>query len=171
MQEVHAPPSQDHTRESTGVDGPRSGVVQVRKSVEDSKTDCAAPVPQKHPKHRFRAAVRKVIAVHRTSSASLRGCLGAEPGADPRRRDSVVAYKHVYQKCVIDVIDYSSIRCSFGRMTSTGFINFLQNDQASAREPWVKVRWINVGGISWDVISALALKYGNAYSLPFFLKF
>jgi hypothetical protein len=56
-------------------------------------------------------------------------------------------------------------------MTSGGFINFLQNDQASAREPWVKVRWINVGGISWDVISALALKYGNAYSLRFFLKF
>lgn len=145
--------------------------VQARKSVEDCKTDRTAAMPQKSPKHRFRAAVRKVIAVHRTSSTVLRGRLGAEPGADPRRHASVFAYKHVYQRCLIDVIDYSSIRCSVGRMTNGGFIKFLENDQASAREPWVKVRWINVGGISWDVISALALKYGNAYSLPLFLKF
>ena len=162
-QEVQAPPSQDHTKESTSVDGPRSESVEG--SNEDYKTDRAAAVPPKSPKHRdrFRAAVRKVIAVRRTSSAIVHGRRGAEPGADPRRRDSVVAYNHVYQKCLIDVIDYSSIRCSFGRMTSSGFLRFLQNDQASAREPWVKVRWINVGGISWDVISALALKYGNAY--------
>jgi Mg2+ and Co2+ transporter CorA len=39
------------------------------------------------------------------------------------------------------------------------FINFLSNPRACEREPWVKVRWINVGGISWDVIRALALKY------------
>jgi hypothetical protein len=49
-------------------------------------------------------------------------------------------------------------------MSNTGFIQFLQNNQASAREPWVKVRWINIGGISWDVISALAIKYGNSWS-------
>ncbi|KAI5114896.1 hypothetical protein M0805_001812, partial [Coniferiporia weirii] len=30
---------------------------------------------------------------------------------------------------------------------------------ASKRESWVKVRWINIGGVSWDVISSLALKY------------
>jgi hypothetical protein len=47
-------------------------------------------------------------------------------------------------------------------MTNSGFIKFLQDGRASVREPWVKVRWINVGGISWDVISALAMKYGNA---------
>jgi hypothetical protein len=46
-------------------------------------------------------------------------------------------------------------------MTNNGFIKFLQNDQASAPEPWVKVRWINIGGISWDVISELGLKYGT----------
>jgi hypothetical protein len=47
-------------------------------------------------------------------------------------------------------------------MTNSGFIEFLQDARASVREPWVKVRWINVGGISWDVVSALAMKYGNA---------
>jgi len=41
------------------------------------------------------------------------------------------------------------------------FVQFLNDDDASAEEPWVKVRWINVTGISWDVISALAIKYGE----------
>lgn len=50
-------------------------------------------------------------------------------------------------------------------MTNRGFIDMLQSDGASTREPWVKVRWINIGGISWDVLSALALKYGMFISL------
>ena len=165
IQEVHvveAPPTQDHTRVSTSVDRHGSHSVQARKSVESRKTDRAPNVRHLSPKGRFRAAVLKVIAVHRTSSTILRGRLGAEPGVDPHRHSTFAAYRHVYQKCVIDVIDYSSIRCSSGRMTSSGFIQFLQTDQASAREPWVKVRWINIGGISWDVISTLALKYGKA---------
>jgi hypothetical protein len=175
IQEVHvgeAPPPQGHTRTSTSVDRRGSPSVQVRKSIESRRTNRPSPKPQVSPKDRFRAAVRKVIAVHRTSSTVLRGRLGAEPGVDPRRLNTFAAYKNVYQKCVIDVIDYSTVRCSSGRMTSSGFISFLQNDQASVREPWVKVRWINVGGISWDVISALAIKYGNAWlRRPIFLMF
>lgn len=46
-------------------------------------------------------------------------------------------------------------------MTNGELIQFLKNPEASAREPWAKVRWINVGGLSWDVISALALKYST----------
>jgi hypothetical protein len=102
------------------------------------------------------------MALHRTSTIIFRGRLGAEPGVDPRRHSAFAQYGHVRERCVIDVVDYSSIRCSVGRMTNRGFIDFLENDRASAREPWVKVRWINIGGVSWDVISALALKYGNA---------
>jgi Mg2+ and Co2+ transporter CorA len=60
---------------------------------------------------------------------------------------------------VIELADYSSVRNSSERMTNHEFINYLSNPQASKREPWVKVRWINIGGISWDVIRALALKY------------
>lgn len=44
-------------------------------------------------------------------------------------------------------------------MTNQQFVSLLEDANARAREPWVKVRWINVCGISWDVISALALKY------------
>jgi len=116
-------------------------------------------VPQASPINRFRGAVRKVMALHRTSTMMFRGRLGAEPGVDPRRHSAFAQYGHVRERCVIDVVDYSSIRCSVGRMTNKGFVDFLENDRASAREPWVKVRWINIGGVSWDVISALALKY------------
>ena len=151
-------PSHDHTRVPTSAGQRRSHSV---KSYESRKANRAPAVSQLTPKDRFRAAVRKVIAVHRTSTIALRGRLGAEPGVDPRRASAFAAYGHIRQKCVIDVIDYSSIRCSAGRMTNRGFIEFLQNDRASAREPWVRVRWINIGGISWDVISALAMKYGK----------
>ena len=156
-------PSQDHTRVPTSA-GQRRSLSHSVKSHESRKADRApvARVSQLTPKDRFRAAVRKVIAIHRTSTIALRGRLGAEPGVDPRRDSAFAAYGHVRQKCVIDVIDYSTIRCSAGRMTNSGFIKFLQNDRASAREPWVRVRWINIGGISWDVISALAIKYGRS---------
>jgi hypothetical protein len=164
IQEVHVaepPPSQNHTRDTTRVDPPPSFEA---KSVESHKTnrDRAPAAPKRSPKDRFRSAVRMVIAVHRTSSNVLASRVGAEQGIDPRRHSTFAAFKNVHQKCVIDVIDYSSIRCSIGRMTNSGFIKFLQDGRASVREPWVKVRWINVGGISWDVIGALAMKYGNA---------
>ena len=61
---------------------------------------------------------------------------------------------------LIEVADYSSVRSSFGRMTNKSFIEMMNNDGAEMREPWVKVRWINIGGVDWGVLSALALKYG-----------
>ncbi|KAH8094648.1 hypothetical protein BXZ70DRAFT_946975 [Cristinia sonorae] len=111
------------------------------------------------PKDRFRASVRKVMAMRRTSSLMVIKGIGAEPGIDPRRASASLHYGHIKQQCQIEVADYSAVRSSFGRMTNKEFIDFLDNPQASEREPWVKVRWINIGGISWDVISALALKY------------
>ncbi|KAI0095022.1 hypothetical protein BDY19DRAFT_915920 [Irpex rosettiformis] len=111
------------------------------------------------PRDRFRASVRKVMAMHRTSSMMSRNRIGAEPGVDPRRQSAFLTYGHIKQKCLIEVVDYSAVRSSFGRMTNKEFISFLADDGACAKEPWVKVRWINVGGISWDVISALALRY------------
>lgn len=113
------------------------------------------------PGDRFRASVRKVIAMRRGSVAISRGRVGAEPGIDPRRESAALTYGHIRQKCLIEVVDYSAVRSSFGRMTNVEFINLLKDERASAKEPWVKVRWINIGGVSWDVISALAIKYGT----------
>ncbi|KAM5539863.1 hypothetical protein V8D89_006366 [Ganoderma adspersum] len=111
------------------------------------------------PKDRFRSAVRKVMAMRTTSSFMARSRIGAEPGVDPRRASAFLNYGHIRQQCLIEVNDYSTMRTSFGRMTNAEFIRLLADDKASVREPWVRVRWINIGGISWDVISALALKY------------
>ncbi|PIL31186.1 transporter [Ganoderma sinense ZZ0214-1] len=111
------------------------------------------------PKDRFRSAVRKVMAMRTTSSFMARRGIGAEPGVDPRRASAFLNYGHIRQQCLIEVNDYSTMRTSFGRMTNAEFVRLLADDKASLREPWVRVRWINIGGISWDVISALALKY------------
>ena len=100
--------------------------------------------------------------INKTSSCFMGKGPGAEPGVDVRRDSAYLNFGHIRQNCLIEVADYSSVRSNFARMTNVEFINFLNNTQASEREPWVKVRWINVGGISWDVIRALGFKYGMA---------
>ncbi|KAJ8475432.1 hypothetical protein ONZ45_g15609 [Pleurotus djamor] len=118
--------------------------------------------PLLHPRERFRKAVRKIIALGRSASTFSRsriGAVGDEPGVDPRRDSAYINWGHIHQDCVIEVNDYSSVRSSFGKMTNKEFIGMMEDERASQREPWVKVRWINVGGVSWDVLSALALKY------------
>ena len=124
-----------------------------------------APRPALTPLERFRGSVRKVMAMNRTSgifSGSIGA--GAEPGIDPRRSMAFLQYGHLRANCTIEMVDYSAVRASFGRMNNKGFVEFLANPRASRREPWVKVRWINVGGISWDVISALAIKFSESTS-------
>lgn len=118
--------------------------------------------PTLTPIERFRMSVRKVMHITRTSSCLMGKGPGAEPGIDVRRDSAYINYGHIRQNCLIEIADYSSVRSSFGRMTNQEFINFLSSPPASEREQWAKVRWINVGGISWDVIRALALKYGRS---------
>ncbi|KAJ6489812.1 hypothetical protein C8R45DRAFT_991866 [Mycena sanguinolenta] len=115
--------------------------------------------PVLSPKERFRSAVRKVIALHRGMNVLARRGAGAEPGVDPRRAGADAQYGGIKQDCIIELADYSAVRSSFGRMTNREFVDLLADPAASAREPWVKVRWINIGGISWDVMKALSLKY------------
>lgn len=113
------------------------------------------------PIDRFRKVARKVIALHRSATMlSTRGA-GAEPGIDPRRASADMHFGGIKQDCVIELFDYSVVRSSFGRMTNKEFIQLLGDKAASKREPWVKVRWINIGGMSWDVIKAVSLKYGE----------
>lgn len=113
------------------------------------------------PGDKFRAAVRKVIAMKRgTLLLSGGGRIGAEPGIDPRRPSSDGLYGHIVRECEIEIADYSGVRSNFMSMTNTEFVQFLNDENASKREPWVKVRWINIGGLSWDVIKAVSIKYG-----------
>lgn len=53
--------------------------------------------------------------------------------------------------CDITVVDFSEDRLSIQKLdneTLNGFLN-------RPRPDWVKCRWINVNGLSWDVIQSL----------------
>ncbi|KAI6015631.1 hypothetical protein EDC04DRAFT_2903730 [Pisolithus marmoratus] len=139
--------------------------------LDEVQAEPAAPEPRQRlrsgtrttltsPKARFRACVQKVIHLQRTSTLFARyGSAGAEPGIDPRRDSASLHYGHIRENCIITLIDYSSVRSSVGRMTNREFVSLLADRRAGEREGWVKVRWINICGVSWDVISALALHY------------
>ncbi|KAL1739083.1 hypothetical protein HDZ31DRAFT_77859, partial [Schizophyllum fasciatum] len=102
-----------------------------------------APV---RPIQRSRGAVRKVIAMHRGTSGICGREISSEPGIDPRRATAeaqllgLVAERGAH--------DEPRVRGPAG-------------EAASEREPWVKVRWINISGISWDVIKAVSLCYAQ----------
>jgi len=146
----------------------RSPVSQTAKPPKPKRSVRSVPVQEQAvnrrstltPIQRFRASVQKVINLKKTSHCLSGKGPGAEPGIDVRKDSAFRAYGHIKQSCLIEVADYSSVRSSFGKMTNREFISFLSDPTASGREHWVKVRWINVGGISWDVVRALALKYG-----------
>jgi hypothetical protein len=86
--------------------------------------------------------------------------IGAEPGIDPRRPGSDAAYGHIKEACEIEVIDYSSTNCDIKQYDNAGFIELMQTTKG-IRPSWAKVRWINIAGISWDVISRLGIAYSE----------
>lgn len=107
----------------------------------------------------FRASARKIMQMRQMSAlmGGFRGA-GAEPGIDPSRASAFASYGHIKEKCAIQVIDYSALRSKFHTFDNKGFTDFLAQ-KGSTKEAWAKVRWIFIGGISWDVISTLSLAY------------
>ena len=59
--------------------------------------------------------------------------------------------EHLHQKCGITVVDYSSDYMMTTDLDNDNLEDFLKKPQ----EDWVEVRWINVDGLSWDVIRLL----------------
>lgn len=140
----------------------RSPIANHRSPLTKSAT---APLPPGVHKQRFRSAVHRVITMRRASTLLSTGRIGAEPGIDPRRASADMHHGHIYQRCAIEIVDYSVTKCSVGRMTNRELVGMLGSPEASQREPWARVRWINVDGISWDVLRALAIRYGASIRL------
>jgi hypothetical protein len=98
--------------------------------------------------------------------------VGAEPGVNPRSGASIAEYSHFKQACVIDVVDYDADDATFRRVSNAGLIELLEDEKEHTTEesdsatllPPRMVRWINITGIDWSVLSAVALKY--SVSLP-----
>lgn len=77
---------------------------------------------------------------------------GAEPGIDPTKPDGgQQGVPVLHAKCQITVVDFSQDDLKIHELDNAELIEFVKQPQPS----WVKCRWINVNGLSWDVIQAL----------------
>ncbi|KAL7270090.1 hypothetical protein RUND412_007213 [Rhizina undulata] len=83
---------------------------------------------------------------------------GEEPGLDPNEIGGDRVNLHTY--CGITVVDFSGDQIVQTELDNTSLKEFLD----VPRPEWVKVRWINCNGLSWDCIKALA-NYKNLHRL------
>jgi hypothetical protein len=81
---------------------------------------------------------------------------GAEPGIDTNQ-DAEPRFQHLFENCQITVVDFSDDRMDRHDFNNGELIGFLEKPKPE----WVSCRWINVNGLSWDVIKAL----GNSNNL------
>ncbi|KAK4221438.1 putative transporter [Podospora fimiseda] len=77
---------------------------------------------------------------------------GAEPGVDPSKPDGGHGSMTTLRApCDITVVDFSEDHIEKTLFHNETLNEFLDKPQP----PWVKCRWINVNGLSWDVIQTL----------------
>ncbi|KAG8166290.1 hypothetical protein KVR01_004842 [Diaporthe batatas] len=77
---------------------------------------------------------------------------GAEPGLDPFKTDGGRAsLAKLSAACEITVVDFSQDNIHVTRLDNDGLGPFLKEPQPK----WAKCRWININGLSWDVVSTL----------------
>ncbi|KAF4982646.1 hypothetical protein FZEAL_1753 [Fusarium zealandicum] len=82
---------------------------------------------------------------------------GSEPGYDPMLPDGGHASMPALNApCEISVIDFSQNAMVKRHFDNEDFIRFLD----TPKEDWAKCRWININGLSWDVIQAVGSKKG-----------
>jgi Mg2+ and Co2+ transporter CorA len=60
-------------------------------------------------------------------------------------------YHHLYAQCQITVVDFSDERVECHELDNDTLEDFLKYP----KEDWVACRWVNVNGLSWDVIRTL----------------
>ncbi|KAK2060483.1 magnesium and cobalt transporter cora [Colletotrichum caudatum] len=81
---------------------------------------------------------------------------GSEPGFDPNKSDGGHASMPTLRaECDISVFDFSQTRMVQHKFGNEDFVDFMRKPQ----EPWVQSRWININGLSWDVIQACGQSY------------
>ncbi|KAJ5832583.1 hypothetical protein N7474_000894 [Penicillium riverlandense] len=83
---------------------------------------------------------------------------GTEPGIDPTQPFpphgsdwAANVPTDLHRHCEITVVDFSQHEMRQYELDNSTLEQFLERE----REPWVQCRWINVNGLSWDVIKAL----------------
>ncbi|KAG9252216.1 uncharacterized protein F5Z01DRAFT_661157 [Emericellopsis atlantica] len=82
---------------------------------------------------------------------------GSEPGFDPQLPDGGHASMPTLSApCQITVVDWADNHVEKRHFDNEGFIEYI----ARPKEKWAKCRWINVNGLSWDVIQAVGFHKG-----------
>lgn len=83
---------------------------------------------------------------------------GTEPGIDPSKPLPFYSSEwasnvpgDLQRQCEITVVDFSQHEMRQYELDNDTLEQFLERE----REPWVQCRWINVNGLSWDVIKIL----------------
>ena len=77
---------------------------------------------------------------------------GSEPGIDVLSMgQSRTDLSQVYEKCDITVVDFSQDDVKLHELTNETLAPFLNEP----RPTWADGRWINVNGLSWDVVETL----------------
>ena len=145
-----------HVRYDFAVDGMRAGRAGRRKrngrtENELERTDSFTPTLRRR---RTRAASFRTIEGDDFEEYNMHPGWqpGQEPGFDPGLPDGGHASLEALDAdCYITVVDFSTERVMKRHFGNDGFISFLQVPQ----EAWVQCRWININGLSWDVIQAV----------------
>jgi Mg2+ and Co2+ transporter CorA len=82
---------------------------------------------------------------------------GQEPGLDPSKPNGGRLEEPTRREdCQITVVDYSENDIVIHDFNNAELIQFLGKEQ----ESWISCRWVNVNGLSWDVIQALGKTKG-----------
>ncbi|KAL5637063.1 hypothetical protein ACGC1H_000886 [Rhizoctonia solani] len=123
----------------------------------------SVPPPQDLPSARdkFRSLVNKVINRRRACIAIQEVVTqnhSLDQGADPRNKRTDLRFGSRITKCTIEVTHYSEGGCRTTPYSNTGLIGLLKGDSLDRLQKG-EVRWINVAGISWDVVKALAIRF------------
>lgn len=87
---------------------------------------------------------------------------GLEPGLDPAGSNDVSPGTLLNAECHITVVDYSEDRIETQHLDNGSLPKWIESQ--GKRADWAKCRWINVDGLSWDVIQALG-RYKNLHKL------
>ncbi|KAI9678664.1 MAG: hypothetical protein M1817_005721 [Caeruleum heppii] len=84
---------------------------------------------------------------------------GQEPGIDTSTPDGGqhrTQLHRLHQDCDITVVDFSEAKMKMRHLTNATLGPYLKDE----RPEWVRCRWINVNGLSWDVIKSIGSDKG-----------
>ena len=80
---------------------------------------------------------------------------GISPDAHPPHDENIAVPPKLHQKCQITAVDFSREHLQTCELENDTLDEFLD----AARPEWATCRWININGLSWDVISSLGKHY------------